>query len=1678
MSVHLLLWLLVDRVRCALTVYYECVWSGGGNPETCQAKLALLHVLQRVAWLSDSPQIVDAATQTLLAALRLSPRRTDAVQSFTALVSVLVDLLTADTHAKAPTKMIAEVCEQLVARVRFYMSHQVGVLQLLQSLHQLAEFAPEALWSSRFLFSCAHALVASCDSSVEKQLLLETLAPVLRFGRSRNASPVRTVYTESLVLPLLSVVSTHGEDASPLLQQVVELQAQGVYVPSPAWTTDDCVVLDEDSVHLDAFLRLVDDVERCSGRLTTLFPSVDATAVPKPKKLFGRDTANREEPWLSWLLGTLLFDERRELRERALDALERQAQRAPKFWSASTTKLLVSSLVFLSSQRTAKASGGTLARFADFVSRAFYVLATLAVTTTDTMKVVLRFIKRMNSVTSMQPTALRLLSVVWEQESRVYPRLEAMLYQDAPDSSSAEYELVKVATIEALCKKDPELGVEYISQIQAFLEDERASVAAMALNAIESLCQADCLDFYAVFKIVSLKIKKKKIRCIEAPLFIERLCVFYGLGTTELAANKRQAAKLLSHLWKLADNPTSTVRRCAYASLNCYSLLSLGLCVDESRSKAAGDGSDDDDDDDDEVTEDDVDEKLDELLESLETEVADDVRSEIEKLLSRVLEAESVKLNSGGGRGQANVSSTVTDPRLQQRVSAVATREAKKKFPSYLEVVEMCGAEKSGGDWDAILVAVEEKEPLEYSSVKRKDKLIKTATQNVVDMESILASAVTQQTLPWKAADDTRSAFLRVLSLIEAWQAFAYKYIEAVDELSSLKLTVGANPEDGDEFFAEHVSTQIAALDTCGTDGPENEQRVLTAVGSLIGRLRDCKRWASPQVLELVRVQREKIIGRLARAIEEAKVFPKEDHHFTVLSAVVGLHLSLGSRMVDAKHESATTAHWTRIEVVFAQLLQGPQRPLVRTVSSLAISHLGWLYSIDQVSGDLESIRARVQPITTSVLAMALSGVCTTEANARAISERVFSSEAIEEAQLPAFSGLQHADEVVVWGSLMGLARLSGGFASIRKLGWLENLKTLLNKAWRDEAHGTGVFGVALAPVLLECVASNLAPNAVIEHFLQTSLERLTSGTSERDEGFRLLTLQFLLCRASALGCTVRREQVREAIEQTRQRIEQSSGASSAAGELVVAGVANFFHHSLGICSLGDGPMRRRAVGSLELECDPSGVEFLAASVRLAATSGDGLARFVLGAIATTRELFFVAQTKKAFDAEVLTLPTKGMVFKALNTLRQEQKMGQHTQLVSSLLVCLASVGAHLPPLDYEAPVRRLIKRFCNPIVTVRCIQFALTRGICDVYAVENLYARTSLVNSDLRVQSELVAGLLPLAGRVDPAALQRLLTTVSSVVLNTWGQATCSTEALAVVETWIDVLGTLVLERDTDRRIASEARDVARSTVTQRVLPHLPAIDPSDRVRSTLVRKFAREVLARLPRHDGADDFVLRSSSESALSPLVGPQAAMILAELVRSGAVFAPEKQTAVVVQWVLRQDFAQWPKASAEERVQLLHELASFVLFSDPSGKQSHADIVSWIHELLDAFSRTLTVPSNNNDDVARRHALFVFLACVCVQKLSLIFERDADSSVVRVLPVALVRTFGRVDSILERLWQLYALVQRSELLKTEPVDYEGVLRAVILQTHVQSSAQPTPVRSKPAILRFWSVRGLQA
>ncbi|ETN09736.1 hypothetical protein PPTG_22823 [Phytophthora nicotianae INRA-310] len=402
-----------------------------------------------------------------------------------------------------------------------------------------------------------------------------------------------------------------------------------------------------------------------------------------------------------------------------------------------------------------------------------YSLAGLAATTTDTMRIILRLIDSMNGTAKMRSMALKLMFEVWRNESRVFPRLEAMLLESTSPDEDIERHVVKMATIKALCEKDPELGVQFISSIQGFLEDELQSVVAMAMDAITALCGADCLDFYVAFKIISQKMRKNKVTCTDEPLFQERLCCFYALGSAECTANEKNALKLLNQAWEFADSEHSSVRKAAYAAMCKFPLDMLGLCMPDE----ADTGQDSDDED--QMTEEEVEEQLDDLMQRLQSEHVADVRAEIEKLMARVIKNESSKLTAGVGRGQ-RMASAASQQNSQQSgsisiVSAAATKEMKALLPSRAEVQSMFISSDTT-DLSGFLLAYQPKAVIDTKNVKRKDKLVRLATQNVDELVETVTTVLQSMELPWASTDaDTDEyckVFLRTQGLMEGWRGF------------------------------------------------------------------------------------------------------------------------------------------------------------------------------------------------------------------------------------------------------------------------------------------------------------------------------------------------------------------------------------------------------------------------------------------------------------------------------------------------------------------------------------------------------------------------------------------------------------------------------------------------------------------------------------------------------------------------------------------------------------------------------------------------------------------------------------------------------------------------------------------------------------------------------------------
>ncbi|CAM9900496.1 unnamed protein product [Scytosiphon promiscuus] len=106
---------------------------------------------------------------------------------------------------------------------------------------------------------------------------------------------------------------------------------------------------------------------------------------------------------------------------------------------------------------------------------------------------------------------LRLAAALVRVNSRTFNQLQSLLSEVPADHAPPlspepdESRLCRVAGMLEICEVDPELGLECVRPLQAFLGDSSGAVAALALKAIAALCRGDCLDFDAALRIVTKK---------------------------------------------------------------------------------------------------------------------------------------------------------------------------------------------------------------------------------------------------------------------------------------------------------------------------------------------------------------------------------------------------------------------------------------------------------------------------------------------------------------------------------------------------------------------------------------------------------------------------------------------------------------------------------------------------------------------------------------------------------------------------------------------------------------------------------------------------------------------------------------------------------------------------------------------------------------------------------------------------------------------------------------------------------------------------------------------------------------------------------------------------------------------------------------------------------------------
>ncbi|KAE8876272.1 hypothetical protein PF005_g13831 [Phytophthora fragariae] len=1652
-------------------------------------KASVLDALSRIAWhfgghSEDHEALRTAVARVLVQALELVPHSQLSRATYAVHVALAVDLLSSrTTQSKEQVALAKRAAKFVLESTQILMGEGEGVLALLQSLEQLAQVVPEALWCSEFLTSTAYFFLDKCETPMEQRLLLRVLTHTLEFGRD-VASDDRSVYVEILLLPLSSMISLHGSAVSELLKLVMEIKSASEYRPHMEIEKDPTPT--ETATHARSAVRLISDERECQRWLSSLFQSQEPES-PDSKN-------NSTDKWLALLLVALLSDERSTLRLCAANCLERQVSSSLKFWGADSTKVLVASLVFLVSQHPSGNAKTTSGRaFGEWVTSCLYSLAALAATTTDTMRIVLRLIDSMNEATKMRPMALKLMYEVWRNESRVFPRLETMLLEATDPDNDVERHVVNMATIKTLCEKDPELGVQFISSIQGFLEDELESVVSMAMDGITALCGGDCLDFYFAFKIIAQKLRKNKVTCADEPLFQERLCCFYALGGAESAANEKHASKLLDQAWGFADSEHPNVRKAAYAAMCQFPLDMLGLCM------PVADSAGQDSDDDDQMTEEEIEEQLDDLMQRLHNEHDPTVRAEIENLVAKVIEHESTKLTAGVGRGQRMASAASGQQQSSQHtgsvVSAAATKEMKALLPSRAEVQGMFSTTPVTADWSGFLLTYQPKSVIDAKNVKRKDKLVRLATHNVDELVETVSSVLQAMELPWASPGVSSDALLRIQALMEGWRGFMATFASSLDELAELKTPVGV--DDADVAFRVFSEGVADLLNSLLNDNPNKIGGALAA-GALAGQLCESRHWQNPQLRAKYEETVTELSRRLALTIEQARVFSGDASEARVSSIgfLIALQLSFGRRKVDASEDCKSFCiQLEKVEEIFMELYRNASDQLLGTCTLLGMSHIAALF----MNGDeLEAYEVnqwrqqRVKPIAELLLVSFLLPDQTRQATSSSssgdmvfpLNKTIGADTSIEKVSADYDQDGSGDGILLRWASLLGLARLCSGFSSIKRLDWLTNVQQVLAAVW-EVGNSSSIIAVALGPVLLECVHFSLAPSSSLEGFVASCIERAATFAADGlDKGLLMMAAAHVLCHFESFGGfpgTIQ-NQTKLVVEQIQETLEDESQQDHAMCAFMVSGIANFFHLAFGISGEFISA-KQKTDGNVELTLDSNTIGTLVKLARAEAERKSIYSSAVLGAIARAADGFYVSQKKKSFDVEIRSVPTNTMLSKTLEWLRQTNPSGNSsntetiadTRIAESLLACLTSTGSVLPLLDYSSFTHRVMLRFCSDGTSVACIRFAATQGSCDELLTTELLSSRWFANADTAVQAELIASLSLAATRLPTDVLRTLLINLFDILKDVWRRDTSSSNSTVLFDSWTDMLREVLTST---RRIPDTSLDMVNQVIREKMVVELPF----GLQASLFVEQFATHVLSKVNYSECgiADTFLMPSASNSSMWSWW--RNGVFVVELAKLGVLTISKREASLAFQSILRHDFEEWTDDSLVGNYlqPLMARIGALIAQHTRPGEN-----VSSLLDVIDAFSRGMSsLDFSTRADSFKRRAQFDVMACVLSWNRSLSHEKylmtipraeianmDTASD---LLPFGLISSGHNAKTVSAVGERLLALQQQlNNVTADEAREYSAALHVCSRQMYVAADSCHIPNTMSGDIREFWSL-----
>uniref|UniRef100_A0ACD5VJS0 Uncharacterized protein n=1 Tax=Avena sativa TaxID=4498 RepID=A0ACD5VJS0_AVESA len=182
--------------------------------------------------------------------------------------------------------------------------------------------------------------------------------------------------------------------------------------------------------------------------------------------------------------------------------------------------------------------------------------------------------------------AVRLLCKIWIITDWAFPNLQRILDPETFSSFITDREVFTsiAASVRDVCKENPDRGVDLILSVSYCIESRDSVVQALGLESLSYLCEADVVDFYTAWKVIS----KELLDYSVDPTVSNSLCILLRWGAMDAEAYSETSKSLVQMLWSIgtynknnaeADRIWIKARGTAFHSLSHYKVSLIQDCI-------------------------------------------------------------------------------------------------------------------------------------------------------------------------------------------------------------------------------------------------------------------------------------------------------------------------------------------------------------------------------------------------------------------------------------------------------------------------------------------------------------------------------------------------------------------------------------------------------------------------------------------------------------------------------------------------------------------------------------------------------------------------------------------------------------------------------------------------------------------------------------------------------------------------------------------------------------------------------------------------------------------------------------------------------------------------------------------------------------------------------------------